>query len=96
MFKTIVDELIAIKKELQDIKLILKFHFLSNYKTERVKMDGETIINRYILPDPLEELRKEEHILQQSRLNEMCIRDSIWRIKKASEIHGALRSGWNG
>ena len=66
MFKTIVDELIAIKKELQDIKLILKFHFLSNYKTERVKMDGETIINRYILPDPLEELRKEEHILQQS------------------------------
>lgn len=55
MFKTIVDELIAIKKELQDIKLILKFHFLSNYKTERVKMDGETIINRYIL--------------QQSRLN---------------------------
>lgn len=28
MFKTIVDELIAIKKELQDIKLILKFHFL--------------------------------------------------------------------
>ena len=57
MFKTIVDELIAIKKELQDIKLILKFHFLSNYKTERVKMDGETIINRYILPDPLEELR---------------------------------------
>lgn len=69
MFKTIVDELIAIKKELQDIKLILKFRFLSNYKTERVKMDGETIINRYILPDPLEELRKEEHILQQSRLN---------------------------
>ena len=36
MFKTIVDELIAIKKELQDIKLILKFHFF-NYKTERVK-----------------------------------------------------------
>ena len=35
MFKTIVDELIAIKKELQDIKLILKFHFLSNYKTNR-------------------------------------------------------------
>ena len=42
MFKTIVDELIAIKKELQDIKLILKFHFLSNYKTDTTLQASRT------------------------------------------------------
>lgn len=63
----ILKELIAIKKELQDIKLILKFQFLSNYKTTKEVIDGEMVTTRRILPDPLEELRKEEYILQQSR-----------------------------
>ena len=69
MLKKILKELVKIRKELQDIKLILKFQFLQNYKTESVRNDKETIIYRHILPDPLEELRKEEYTLRQSRKN---------------------------
>ncbi|MCI8992273.1 MAG: hypothetical protein HFG80_06030 [Eubacterium sp.] len=71
MLKKILKELIEIRKELQDIKLILKFHCLrGNYRTEHERVDGKLVVkSRRILPDPLEELRKEEHILQQYRKN---------------------------
>ncbi len=69
MIKDILKELIQIRKELQDIKLILKFKCLYNYEIERKKVNGETIRIRHIRPDPLEELRKEERTLQQCRRN---------------------------
>ena len=71
MLNKILKELVAIKKELQDIKLILKFHFLgSNYRTEVKRVNGKRVVKGHrILPDPLEDLRKEEHILQQFRKN---------------------------
>lgn len=65
----ILKELITIRKELQDIKLILKSQFLSDVKSERIKTDGGTVLIHNILPDPLKELRKEEDILQQHRKN---------------------------
>lgn len=76
MLKKCLKELGAIRKELQDIKLILKFHCLgSNYRTKRERVDGKMVVkSRRILPDPLEELRKEERTLQQYR-------------KKMGEIH---------
>lgn len=70
MLRKILKELMEIRKELQDIKLILKFQFLSNYKTESEVIDGERILTRSILPDPLEALRKEEYILQEHRNGE--------------------------
>lgn len=72
MLKNVLQELIAIRKELQDIKLILKFHLLRNYKTESEIVDGERIVIRTVLPDPLEELHKEENTLQQCRKNGEC------------------------
>ena len=73
MLKDILKELIAIRKELQDIKLILKFHCLGKgVRAEHERVDGKLALkNRRILPDPLEELRKEEHILQQYRENKL-------------------------
>lgn len=73
MLKDILKELIAIRKELQDIKLILKFRCLGNgVRVEHERVDGKlTLKNRRILPDPLEELRKEEYILQQCRENKL-------------------------
>ncbi len=67
MLKKILQELIAIRKELQDIKLILKFQCLPNYRTERSLVDGKRVRTRYVLPDPLEALRKEERTLQEHR-----------------------------
>lgn len=67
MLKKILKELVEIKRELQDIKLILKFQFLSNYKTESEIINGERFMTRSILPDPLEALRKEEDTLQERR-----------------------------
>ncbi len=67
MLRNIFKEIVLIRKELQDIKLILKFQFLRNYETERKKIGDEIVISRNILPDPLEELRKEECTLQQYR-----------------------------
>lgn len=73
MLKKILGELVAIRKELQDIKLILKFHCLgSGYRTEYERVNGKRVFKgRRILPDPLEELHKEECILQQYRENKI-------------------------
>lgn len=72
MLRNIFKEIVLIRKELQDIKLILKFQFLRNYETERKKIGDEIVISRNILPDPLEELRKEECTLQQYRKKGKC------------------------
>lgn len=73
MIKKILQELVAIRKELQDIKLILKFHCLgSGHQVERERVDGKRVIKGHrILPDPLKELRKEEYTLQQYRENKI-------------------------
>ncbi len=73
MLKKILRELTAIRKELQDIKLILKFRCLrSNYEVDAERVGGKRVIKgRRILSDPLEELRKEERTLQQYRENKI-------------------------
>lgn len=73
MVKNILEELVAIRKELQDIKLILKFRYLGNgIRIEHEKVDGKLVVkSQNILPDPLEELRKEEYTLQQYRKNKL-------------------------
>ncbi len=69
MLKKILQELVAIKKELRDIKLILKFRFLDNYKKDTEVIGDELVITRRILSDPLEELRKEDDTLRQHQMS---------------------------
>lgn len=73
MLKRVLAELVEIKKELQDIKLILKYSSLGNgVRLEHEKVDGKLVLkSRNILPDPLEELRKEECTLQKLRENKL-------------------------
>lgn len=60
----ILNELIAIRKELQNIRVILQFQFIKDYTVERTKVDGRTIRTRHTLEDALGDLRKSYNIDQ--------------------------------
>ncbi len=54
-----LQELIEIKRELQNIRVILQSQYVSNYEIVKTKdKNGKTIRTRHILEDPLEQLRK--------------------------------------
>ena len=54
----ILKELLEIKKELQNIRVILQSQFVRENKFDRKYVDGEFIKTPRIFGDPLEELRK--------------------------------------
>lgn len=57
----ILKELVQIRQELQNIRLILEYAHVPRYRVERRKVDGKTVRIRHTLEDPLEELRKGLH-----------------------------------
>lgn len=58
-----INELIEIRNELQDIKIILEYRFLPKYVTESKIVDGQKIRKSHTLEAPLEDLRKYGRIL---------------------------------
>lgn len=58
-----IDELIEIKKELQNIRVILQSQYIPKYRRERMKDEnGRAIRILHTLEDPLGDLRKEYNI----------------------------------
>ena len=62
-----LNELTAIRKTLEDIRLILEYAYVPQYRVERRKVNGKTVRTRHTLEAPLEELRKELHTNRQSQ-----------------------------
>lgn len=54
----ILKELTEIRKELQNIRVILQSQFVRDYEIDRKYKDGKCIRTRRTLEDPLGELRK--------------------------------------
>ena len=54
----IVEELAAVRKELEKISLILEYVYVPQHTVERKKVDGRTVIIDHPLQAPLEEIRK--------------------------------------
>ena len=63
MDEKILEELTIIRKELQNIRVILQSEFVSDYTITREHVDGKVIRTRTILEDPLGELRKRYNIV---------------------------------
>ena len=53
-----VEELVKIRKTLENIQAILEYKFVPQYTVERRKVNGKTIRTRHTLEDPLKTLRK--------------------------------------
>lgn len=64
MDEKILEELTLMRKELQNIRVILQYEFAPSYIAERERdANGRTInVTRTILEDPLEYLRKRYNI----------------------------------
>lgn len=63
----IIEELIIIRKELQNIRVILQSQFVPDFKIERTRNEnGKTIRKRIPIKDPLGDLRKRHNIDRQS------------------------------
>lgn len=60
-----INELVEIRNELQDIKIILEYRFLPKYTIEHEMIDGKRVRKCHNLEAPLEDLRKYGHILPQ-------------------------------
>ncbi len=58
----ILRELIEIRKELQNIRVILQSQFVHDYRIERKRVVGLIVITIHTLQDPLKELRKRYNI----------------------------------
>jgi hypothetical protein len=58
----ILRELIEIRKELQNIRVILQSQFVHDYRIERKRVDGKIVRTIHTLQDPLKELRKRYNI----------------------------------
>lgn len=64
MDEKILEELTLMRKELQNIRVILQSQFVKDYKITRERIDGKVIRTRTILEDPLGDLRRAHNIDQ--------------------------------
>ena len=62
-----LEELTAIRKELENIRLILEYKYVPQYAVKRKRIDGKIVRIRHTLQAPLEELRTTLHTNQQHR-----------------------------
>lgn len=62
MDEKILEELTLMRKELQNIRIILQSRFVDDYTVERQIVDGKTVRIRHTLEDPVGELRKRYNI----------------------------------
>ncbi len=58
----ILREIIEIRKEMQNIRVIPQSQFVHDYRIERKRVDGKIFITIHNIQDPLKELRKRYNI----------------------------------
>lgn len=64
MDEKILEELTLMRKELQNIRVILQDQFVSDYDVKRERIDGKVVRTFQHLEDPLGDLRKHYNIDQ--------------------------------
>ena len=64
MDENILEELTLMRKELQNIRVILQDQFVKDYNVKRERIDGKVVKTFQRLEDPLGDLRKRYNIDQ--------------------------------